>query len=103
MGGAVCLVLVAAMALVSLGSAVRWVGRGVNVPAVLLGTFFVSATLEWSFGFYDRDFLLAVTVLPMAMVLFAQRPRSEELGTEGLAADGLGADDHAEQLDPSHS
>ena len=77
MGGAVGLVLVAAMAVVSLGSAVRWVGRGVNVPAVLLGTFFVSATLEWSFAFYDRDFLLAVTVLPMAMILFAERPDDE--------------------------
>ena len=98
MGGAVCLVLVAAMAVVSLGSAVRWVGRGVNVPAVLLGTFFVSATLEWSFGFYDRDFLLAVTVLPMAMVLFAQRPSDDE----ELASDGLGTDDHAEQLNASH-
>ena len=94
MGGAICLVLVAAMALVSLGSAVSWVGRGVNVPAVLLGTFFVSATLEWSFGFYDRDFLLAVTVLPMAMVLFAQRPRDD-----GQDANVLGADDQTQQLD----
>jgi O-antigen ligase len=93
-GGAVGLVLVAAMAIVSLGSAVRWVGRGVNVPAVLLGTFFVSATLEWSFGFYDRDFLLAVTVLPLAMILFAERPDEN---------DPLGADDHAEHLHASHA
>jgi hypothetical protein len=93
-GGAVCLVLVTAMAVVSLGSAVRWVGRGVNVPAVLLGTFFVSATLEWSFAFYDRDFLLAVTVLPMAMILFAERPRGDESGS--------GADDQTQQLDASH-
>ncbi|HEY5051680.1 MAG TPA: O-antigen ligase family protein [Acidothermaceae bacterium] len=94
MGGAVLLVLVAAMAVVSLGSAVRWVGRGVNAPAVLLGTFFVSATLEWSFAFYDRDFLLAVTVLPMAMVLFAERPRDDEPAS--------GADDQTQQLDASH-
>jgi O-antigen ligase len=94
MGGAVALVLVGAMAVVSLGSAVRWVGRGVNVPAVLLGTFFVSATLEWSFAFYDRDFLLAVTVLPMAMALFAHRP--SELGDE------LGVDDQTQQLHASH-
>jgi O-antigen ligase len=96
MGGAVGLVLVAAMAVVSLGSAVRWAGRGVNVPAVLLGTFFVSATLEWSFGFYDRDFLLAVTVLPMAMVLFAERPRDEK------QTNLLRADDQTKHLDPSH-
>jgi hypothetical protein len=96
MGGGVALVLVAAMAVVSLGSAVRWVGRGVNVPAVLLGTFFVSATLEWSFAFYDRDFLLAVTVLPMAMVLFAERPRDES------GVDELGADDETQHLHPSH-
>ena len=93
-GGAVGLVLVAAMAVVSLGSAVRWVGRGVNVPAVLLGTFFVSATLEWSFAFFDRDFLLAVTVLPMAMILFAERPRDEEEPpASALGADALRADD----------
>ena len=95
-GGAVCLVLVAAMAVVSLGSAVRWVGRGVNVPAVLLGTFLVSATLEWTFAFYDRDFLLAVTVLPMAMVLFAERPRDDEQTSL------LGADDQTQHLHPSH-
>ena len=103
-GGAVGLVLVAAMAVVSLGSAVRWVGRGVNVPAVLLGTFFVSATIEWSFGFYDRDFLLAVTVLPMAMVLFAPRPRDD--GPDGgsqLGAGVLGAHDQTQQLNASHS
>lgn len=97
MGGAVGLVLVAAMAVVSLGSAVRWVGRGVNVPAVLLGTFFVSATLEWSFGFYDRDFLLAVTVLPMAMLLFAERPPDDE------QRNPLRADDQTQHLHPSHS
>ena len=96
MGGAIALILVGAMAVVSLGSAVRWVGRGVNVPAVLLGTFFVSATLEWSFAFYDRDFLLAATVLPMAMVLFAQRPDDEQ-------GDELGADDQTEYLHASHS
>jgi len=94
MGGAVCLVLVGAMAVVSLGSAVRWVGRGVNAPAVLLGTFFVSATLEWSFAFYDRDFLLAVTVLPMAMILLAERPDED---------DPLGTDDQAEHLHASHA
>jgi len=104
MGGAVGLVLVAAMAVVSLGSAVRWVGRGVNVPAVLLGTFFVSATLEWSFGFYDRDFLLAVTVLPMAMVLFAPRPRDDgqEDGSQHRVG-VLGAHDQTQQLNASHS
>ena len=103
MGGAICLVLVAAMAVVSLGSAVRWVGRGVNVPAVLLGTFFVSATLEWSFGFYDRDFLLAVTVLPMAMVLFAQRPRDDGQQDSSLLSAALGANDQTQQLNASHS
>jgi O-antigen ligase len=105
MGGAVGLILVAAMAVVSLGSAVRWVGRGFNVPAVLLGTFFVSATLEWSFAFYDRDFLLAVTVLPMAMVLFAPRVRDDEqLATdEQLAAGASRADDQTKQLNSSHS
>jgi hypothetical protein len=61
---------------------------------VLLGTFFVSATLEWSFAFYDRDFLLAVTVLPMAMILFAERQRGEDPAS--------GADDQTKQLDPSH-
>jgi O-antigen ligase len=97
MGGAVALVLVAAMAVVSVGSAVRWVGRGYNVPAVLLGTFFVSATLEWSFAFFDRDFLLATTVLPMAMVLFAKHGRDDEQSAL------LGADDQTKQLDASHS
>jgi len=103
-GGAVGLVLVAAIAIVSLGSAVRWVGRGVNVPAVLLGTFFVSATLEWSFGFYDRDFLLAVTVLPLAMVLFAPRPRDDgqEDGSQHRVG-VLGAHDQTQQLNASHS
>ena len=101
-GGAVGLVLVAAIAVVSLGSAVRWVGRGVNVPAVLLGTFFVSATLEWSFGFYDRDFLLAVTVLPLAMVLFAPREDGQEDSSQ-LHAGVLGAHDQTQQLNASQS
>jgi O-antigen ligase len=96
MGGAVALILVAAMAVVSLGSAVRWVGRGVNAPAVLLGTFFVSATLEWSFAFFDRDFLLAVTVLPMAIALFAQRPRDDEQTSP------LRADDQTQHVDASY-
>jgi O-Antigen ligase len=79
-GGLICLVLVAIVALIAAGSAVRWAGRGVIFPAVLLATFFVSATLEVSFAFYDRDFLLAATVLPLAFMLFAQAP--DPLGSE---------------------
>ena len=98
MGGAVGLVLVGAMAVVSLGSAVRWAGRGANAPAVLLGTFFVSATLELSFGFFDRDLLLAVTVLPMAIVLFAQHPRGDQ-PAPGVASP---AEAQTQHLDTNH-
>lgn len=78
-GGLISLVLVTIVALIAIGSAVRWAGRGVTFPAVLLGTFFVSATLEVSFAFYDRDFLLAATVLPLAFLLFAQPPDEDDL------------------------
>lgn len=88
-GGAISLVLVAIVALVAIGSAVRWAGRGVRFPAVLIATFFVSATLEVSFAFYDRDFLLAATVLPLCFLLFAQTP------------DALGGEHEAEYLGPN--
>jgi O-Antigen ligase len=82
-GGLISLVLVAIVALIALGSSVRWAGRGVTFPAVLLGTFFVSATLEVSFAFYDRDFLLAATVLPLCFLLFAQDPDAPDPGELG--------------------
>jgi O-antigen ligase/polysaccharide polymerase Wzy-like membrane protein len=117
-GGSVMVLLLAAIAVVAIVSAVRWAGNGVTFPAVLLGTFFVSATLELSFAFYDRDFLLAVTVLPLALILFAPRPPRELSAEDVLAAaeaaelaapepsvvgtDALGADDEPEHLGPRH-
>lgn len=105
-GGSVVLLLLAGIALVAIVSAVRWAGSGVTFPAVLLGTFFVSATLELSFAFYDRDFLLAVTVLPLALILFAPRP-PRELSAEDVLdaaeADELRAHDQPEYLGPRYT
>jgi hypothetical protein len=105
-GGSVMLLMVAAIAAVAIVSAVRWAGSGVTFPAVLLGTFFVSATLELSFAFYDREFLLAVTVLPLALILFAPRP-PRELSAEDVLdaaeADELRAYDEAEHLGPRYA
>jgi len=105
-GGAVMILMLAAIAAIAIVSAVRWAGSGVTFPAVLLGTFFVSATLELTFAFYDRDFLLAVTVLPLALILFAPRP-PRELSAEDVLdaaeAEELRAHDEAEHLGPSYA
>jgi len=102
-GGSVMVLLLAAIALVAIVSAVRWAGNGVTFPAVLLGTFFVSATLELSFAFYDRDFLLAVTVLPLALILFAPRQPRQLSADDLLDRTVLGADDQPEHVGPSYA
>jgi hypothetical protein len=51
--------------------AIAWAIRGVAYPTAFLVCFLVSCTLEVPFGVVDDGYLFAVTVLPMAVVVFA--------------------------------
>lgn len=73
-GGLVFLFLVAAMFAALTWVASQWSVRGVFQPVALLVALFASSTLEVSFGFIDRAFLLAVTVLPLMFAVFAPLP-----------------------------
>jgi O-antigen ligase len=71
-GGLVYLALTAGLVIALAVAASAWARRGTIYPVIYLCTFLVSCTLEVSFGVVDRSFLLAVTVLPMALILFAE-------------------------------
>ncbi|PBI99998.1 hypothetical protein BKP42_15020 [Rhodococcus erythropolis] len=73
-GGLIFLFLVAAMFVTIAWAASQWSARGIFQPATLLVALFASSTLEVSFGFVDRAFLLAVTVLPLMFAVFATLP-----------------------------
>jgi O-antigen ligase len=77
-GGIVNLVLVVAMVLVLVVRAARWSRVPVLYPATFLAMLFVTCTLEVSFGFVDRGFLLAVTVIPVAFIAFGTEPPPAE-------------------------
>jgi O-antigen ligase len=70
-GGLVYLALTVGLVIALADAASSWARRAISFPVVYLCTFLVSCTLEVSFGVVDRGFLLAVTVLPMAFILFA--------------------------------
>ena len=71
-GGLVQAVLVGLLALAVGAAAGRWAERGVMLPAVHAVTLATSCCLEVSFGFVDREFLLAVAMLPVACALLAE-------------------------------
>jgi hypothetical protein len=71
-GGLIAFFLVLLMMRMLVKSASEWADRGEIFPAALMAAFFVSCCLEVSFGFNERDFLLAVTALPMAFLVFAR-------------------------------
>jgi uncharacterized membrane protein YeaQ/YmgE (transglycosylase-associated protein family) len=73
-GGIVNLVVVLGMVLVLVVRAARWSRVPVLFPTVYLAMLFVTCTLEVSFGFVDRAFVLAVTVIPVAFIAFAAEP-----------------------------
>ncbi len=74
-GGLLGLALVVALAVVVAGRALGYARVGVHAPVLFLAALFVSSCLEVSFGVLDRDFLLAVTVLPVTFTVFgADRP-----------------------------
>ncbi|MGC0366349.1 O-antigen ligase [Rhodococcus sp. 27YEA15] len=73
-GGLVFVVLVTAMFVTITWAASQWSARGVFQPVALLVALFASSTLEVSFGFIDRAFLVAVTVLPLMFAMFAPLP-----------------------------
>lgn len=72
-GGLVYLVLTVGMFSTLVHACGTWALYRVTYPAIYLCVFFVSATLEVSFGVVDRGFLIAVTWLPMAFFAFADR------------------------------
>lgn len=73
-GGLVYAVLVTFAALTVGGAATRWARRGVDYPTVFLATVLASCALEVSLGVVDRDFLLAVSTVPLVLVVFAAPP-----------------------------
>lgn len=70
-GGLLNVVLVGVLYGAVTRDAARWAASGSLYPAVSFATFLVSGTLEVPLGFVDRDFLLAVTYLPVAFTVFA--------------------------------
>jgi O-antigen ligase len=81
-GGLVYLALTAAMMATLVAAAVRWARWGRSVPVALLVAFFLSCTLEVSFGVVDRGFLFAVTVVPMAVLVFAPPAQTQPAQTQ---------------------
>lgn len=73
-GGIVYVSLLVVMFLVMFYYALAWAIRGVSFPTALLASFFVSSALEVVFGLVDHSFLFLVTILPMAVVVFAPMP-----------------------------
>ncbi len=80
-GGLIYLVLTVALIMTLAAAAVRWAGRGGSFPAVYLTAWLISCVLEVSFGVVDRDFLFAVTVVPMAVLVFAPVPAAQPAST----------------------
>jgi O-antigen ligase len=73
-GGLVNIVLIAVLAWFVGTAAARFAAARQAYPTAFLAALLVSCTLEVSFGFVDRNFLLAVTVVPMAVLAFAPVP-----------------------------
>jgi O-antigen ligase len=57
--------------------AVVWAIRGISFPTAFLVSFLVTSTLEVPFGVVDNGYLLALTALPMAVIVFAPLPPVE--------------------------
>jgi capsular polysaccharide biosynthesis protein len=95
-GGLVYLFLAGVLVALLIGAAARWAQIGVRYPAVFLAMFFVSCTLEVSFGFVDRDFLLASTVIPVAFIAFG-RPGAPGVN-EQESLDTMAANEYAALL-----
>jgi hypothetical protein len=70
-GGLIYLALTGVLLLATGLAAGRQAAHDTLVPAVFLTMLLVSCTQEVSFGVVDRAFLLCVTTLPIAVVLFA--------------------------------
>jgi O-antigen ligase len=60
--------LVGALYLLLVRRAAGWATRGVSQPTVFLSALLVSGSQEVSFGFVDRNFMLAVAILPVAVL-----------------------------------
>jgi hypothetical protein len=71
-GGVAYLLLTASMLLALGVAAARLAAQERSFGAVYLVAFFVSCTVEVSFGIVDRGFLFAVTALPMAFIAFSE-------------------------------
>ncbi|SDQ68285.1 O-antigen ligase family protein [Quadrisphaera sp. DSM 44207] len=74
-GGLVHLCLTGLLLVLLCRRAVASARAGSAWPTLALVSLLVSCSLEVSFGVVDRDFLLPVTVLPLAVLLFADVPR----------------------------
>ena len=70
-GGLVYVALMALLVAGLIGAAGVWAARGVGYPAAFLATLLGSCVLEVSFGVVDREFLLAVSMLPVAWIALA--------------------------------
>lgn len=100
-GGLAYLVLTAAMFGVLVYASGNWALYGIGYPAVFMAMFYVSATLEVSFGVVDRSFLVAVTWLPMAFFVFADRaPTLPVIRVQHARSGGSGAGAGRAPADP---
>jgi O-antigen ligase len=69
--GLVGAALMGALHLVLLRRAAGWAATGVLQPTVFLAALLVSGSQEVSFGFVDRNFLLATAMLPVAVLVLS--------------------------------
>ena len=75
-GGLLYVALLGAAVLVVGRCVVAWAVRGEAVPVALFAVLLISAALEVDFGVVDHGYLTAVSVLPLAVAVFAPLPRS---------------------------
>lgn len=81
-GGIVGVLLLALLTAAVIASATRWAARGVIVPTVYTAVLLVTCLLEVSYGAVDRGFLLAVVVVPVAVIAMS-RPSPRQPPGEG--------------------
>jgi O-antigen ligase len=73
-GGIIYVALLTLMMLCVIYYASVWAIRGASFPAAFTVVFLISSTLEVPFGVVDNATLYAVTVLPMAVIVFSKLP-----------------------------
>ena len=87
--GLVGLVLVALLALAVIVSATHWAARGVQAPAAFVVVLLVTCLQEVSYGVVDRGFLLAVGIVPLAVIALTDPSPAGEGASGSRRTDGV--------------